>query len=60
MISRHRSSDPNAATYSVETFQAEYDLPLSEAVDLFTRFGPSRPDLDALMLAFRNRRAFDP
>ncbi|MGF9693807.1 MULTISPECIES: hypothetical protein [unclassified Rhizobium] len=46
--------------YTVETFQAAYDLPLAKAAELFSRFGPSSHDLDPLMKAFKNRRAFDP
>jgi hypothetical protein len=44
--------------YTVETFQTEYDLSLVESVDLFTRFGPSKHDLDVLMKATRNRNYF--
>ena len=50
---------PPPVNYHIESFQAAYDLSLVEAVDLFTRFGPSKANLDALMRAMRNRRAFD-
>lgn len=43
--------------YSFEQFKAAYDLPLDYAKDLFNRFGPSKPDLDALMNAINNRNS---
>lgn len=37
--------------YSLEEFKNKYDLPADEAARLHAKFGPSAPELDAIMRA---------
>ena len=41
--------------YSLSDFQATYDLSQKEAKELFSRFGPSKSELDVLMTGIRNK-----
>ncbi|KRD31695.1 MULTISPECIES: hypothetical protein [unclassified Rhizobium] len=47
VLARQARGEP----YSIEQFRKRYGLSADEAKDLFSRFGPSRIELDLLMEA---------
>jgi hypothetical protein len=48
-----RKAQSRGRPYTLEEFRQKYDLPPSQAEDLFHRFGPSSVELDILMAAKR-------
>jgi hypothetical protein len=52
-----RYNAPKPPEYTLEEFQAAYELPPGNALDLFTRFGPKKVELDAIIRAKRSREA---